>query len=86
MSEKEWEFDLSNANDTLLVPCSWPSPDNLGESLFRASSPWLVSLLCLLTLFPWVASGIRLELGVDDKLALLGLEDCRPEKYSDLIK
>ena len=45
-----------------------------------------VFIFFLLTLFPWIVLGIRPKLGAEDRLALLGFEDYRPEKYSNFIK
>ena len=86
VSDRNWEYDPLNKDDTLGVPVAWTTPENLREYccvfgiVFMRS--WGISNSALFACF----SGVRPDLSPEDNVIVQELAECSPRPYSELIR
>ena len=87
VSGRNWEYNLADQEDTLGVPTSWTTPENLREfSLAPIGSNFRKSLGASNSgLVVWF-SGVRLGLSPEDEEVKRRLVRCHPRAYSKLIR
>ena len=86
ISDRNWEYDPLDKDDTLGVPVAWTTPENLREYRFVFGIVF-VSLLDISNSALTVCfSGIRLDLSSEDKVVKQELDKCPPCTYSELIR
>ena len=87
VSGRNWEYNLPDLEDTLGVPTSWTTPENLREfSLALIGFNFRKSLgVSNSGLVVWF-SGVRPGLSPEDEEVKRRLVRCHPQAYSDLIR
>ena len=87
VSGGNWEYNPTDLEDTLGVPISWTTPENLREfSLAPIRSNFRKSLgVSNFSLVMWF-SGARLGLSPEDEEVKWRLVRCHPRSYSELIR
>ena len=83
---RKWEYDPFDKDDTLGVPVTWTSPENLREYCFVFGiifvRSWGISNFAL----PACLSGVRPDLSPEDNVIAQELAECSPRPYSELIR
>ena len=87
VSGRNWECNPVDWEDTLGVPTTWTTPENLSEfSLAPIGSNFRKSLGVFNSgLMVWFL-GVRLGLSPEDKVVKQRLVKCHPQAYSELIR
>ena len=86
VSDRNWEYDPLDRDDTLGFPVAWTTPENLREYHFVFGvvfvRPLGISNSALFACF----SGARLNLSPEDNVIAQGLAECSPRPYAELIR
>ena len=87
VSSRNWEYNPADQEDTLGVPTSWTTPENLREfSLALIGSNFWKSLgVSNSGLVVWF-SGVRSGLSLEDEEVKRRLVRCHPQAYSEPIR
>ena len=86
VSERNWEYDPLNKDDTLGVPVAWTTPENLREYRFIFGIVFVSSLGISNSALTACLSGVQPDLSPEDKVIMQELAKCSPRTYSELIK
>ena len=86
VSGRNWEYDPLDRDDTLGVPVSWTSPENLREYRFAFSIVFVRSLGISNSALTACFSGVRPDLSPEDNVIAQELAECSPHPYSELIR
>ena len=87
VSDINWEYNLADREDTLGVPTSWTTPENLREfSLALIGSNFRKSLGVSNSGLAMWFSGVRPGLSPEDEEVKRRLVRCHPWVYSELIR
>ena len=86
VSDRNWEYDPLDKDDTLGVPVTWTTPENLHEYRFVLGIVFVrPSGISDSALFACL-SGARLDLSPEDNVIAQGLAECSPYPYAELIR
>ena len=86
VSDRNWEYDPLNKDDTLGVPVAWTTPENLRENHFVFSIVFVKSFgISNSALFACLSSA-RPDLSPEDNVIAQELAECSSRPYSELIK
>ena len=86
VSERNWEYDPRDRDDTLGVPVAWTTPENLREYRFVFGTVFVSSLGISNSTLTARLSSVRPDLSPKDKVIMQELAKCSPRTYSELIR
>ena len=86
VSGRNWEYDPLDKDDTLGVPVSWTTPENLREYCFVFSIVFMRSLGISNSGLTACLSGVHPDLSPEDNVIAQELAECSPRPYSKLIR
>ena len=86
VSGRNWEYDPLDRDDTLGVPVSWTTPENLREHRFVFGIVFAKSLGISNSALTVYFSGVRPNLSLEDNVLAQELAECSPRPYSELIR
>ena len=86
VSDRNWEYDPLDKDDTLGVPVAWTTPENLRECRFVFGIIFMRSLDISNSALPTCLSGALPDLSPEDNVIAQALAECPPRPYAELIK
>ena len=86
VSDRNWEYDPLDKDDTLGVPVARTSPENLCEYCFVFSIVFVRSWGVSNSALPACLSGVQPDLSPEDNVIAQELAECSPRPYSELIR
>ena len=86
VSNRNWEYDPLDKDDTLGVPVAWTTPENLRECRFVFGIIFMRSLDISNSALSTCLSGARPDLSLEDNIIAQALAECLPRPYAELIK
>ena len=86
VSDRNWEYDPLDKDDTLSVPVAWASPENLHEYCFVFGIVFVRSWGISNSALPTCLSGVRPDLSPEDNVIAQEMAECSPRPYSELIR
>ena len=81
VSGRNWEYDPLDRDDTLGVPVTWTTPENLREYRFVFGIFFVRSLGISNSILTACFSDVRLELNPEDNVIAHELAECSPRPY-----
>ena len=85
VSDRNWEYDPLDKDDTLGVPVAWTTPENLREYRFVFGIVFVRSLGISNSVLTVCLSGVRPDLSSEDNVIAQGLVECSPRPYVEQI-
>ena len=86
VSNRNWEYDPLDKDDTLSVPVVWGTPENLRKCSLCFGIIFMGSLGISNSALSTCLSGARIDLSAKDNVIALALAECPPRPYAKLIK
>ena len=86
VSDRDWEYDPLDRDDTLGVSVAWTTPENLREYRFVFGIVFVRSLGISNSALTACFSSVRPDLSPEDNVIAQELAKCSPRPYSELIR
>ena len=86
VSDRNWEYNPLNKDDTLGIPVAWTTPKNLRECRFVFGITCMRLLDISNSALFTCLSGARPDLSPEDNAITLALAECPPRPYVELIR
>ena len=86
VSDRNWEYNPLDKDDTLGVPVAWTTPENLRECRFVFGITCMRLLDISNSALSTCLSDARPDLSPEDNIITLALAECPPRPYAELIK
>ena len=86
VSDRNWEYDPLDKDDTLGVPVAWTTPENLHEYHFVFGVVFVRSLGISNSALFMGLSGARPDISPEDNVIAQKLAECSPCPYAELIR
>ena len=86
VSDRNWEYNPLDKDDTLGVPVAWTTPENLRECRFVFAITYMRLLDISNPALSTCLSSALPDLSPEDNVITLVLAECPPRPYAELIK
>ena len=86
VSDRDWEYDPLDRDDTLGVSVAWTTPENLREYRFVFGIVFVRSLGISNSTLTACFSSVQPDLSPEDNVIAQELAKCSPRPYSELIR